>query len=162
MKTRRRFWQSVVSTQNTANGTPHANQQPAQLEVMPPNALHTAVAYRNVQPRAQVISPGPVSKQVDSNVASAENRLPQQVPADIRFEDVYALHSTRRQKKRQPPQISTHSQSGLINCYGLSLVTPWQVGEAVPLDASRDDWHRERSKTRSRRTAWCGRDVKKS
>ena len=64
------------------------------------------------------------------------------------------LHSTRRQKKRQPPQISTHSQSGLINCYGLSLVTPWQVGEAVPLDASRDDWHRERSKTRSRRTAW--------
>ena len=32
-------------------------------------------------------------------------------------------------------------------CYGLSLVTPWQVGEAVPLDASRDDWHRERSKT---------------
>ena len=22
-------------------------------------------------------------------------------------------------------------------CYGLSLVTPWQVGEAVPLDASR-------------------------
>ena len=65
---------------------------------MPPNALHTAVAYRNVQPRAQVISPGPVSKQVDSNVASAENRLPQQVPADIRFEDVYALHGTRRQK----------------------------------------------------------------
>ena len=47
-------------------------------------------------------------------------------------------------------------------CYGLSLLTPWQVGEAVPLDASRDDWHRERSKTRSRRTAWCGRDVKKS
>ena len=46
-------------------------------------------------------------------------------------------------------------------CYGLSLVTPGQVGEAVPLDASRDDWHRERSKTRSRRTAWCGRDVKK-
>ena len=30
-------------------------------------------------------------------------------------------------------------------CYGLSLVTPWQMGEAVPLDASRDDWHRERS-----------------
>ena len=47
-------------------------------------------------------------------------------------------------------------------CYGLSLVTPWQVGKAVPLDASRDDWHRERSKTRSRRTAWCSRDVKKS
>jgi len=122
---------------------------------MPPNALHTAVAYRNVQPRAQVISPGPVSKQVDSNVASAENRLPQQVPADIRFEDVYALHSTRRQKLVTAADL--HSLT--VGCYGLSLVTPWQVGEAVPLDASRDDWHRERSKTRSRRTAWCGRDV---
>ena len=43
------------------------------LEVMPPNALHTAVAYRNVQPRAQVISPGPVSKRVDSTWPPAES-----------------------------------------------------------------------------------------
>ena len=101
------------------------------------------------------MSPGPVSKRVDSaNVASGRKLTPVATTAAVRGyppNEICVRSSSRTQRWKVAATADLHllrveAHNLLWNTWAIS----WQVREAVPLGASRDGWHREWSKTRRR------------